>query len=451
MTLAGLCGLVFPFFAHAGSMASCQQQSQNAPKNCESAMRQVEAFKASLSSGASRAASGRGMSDNGFNLSSITKDGASADLQAAQYCQQQRTQCDSACSGVEYPHQPAANGLKQKCDASIDQNIQKAQQSAQNLDGDSKDSSETGKQSQQGMPQMQPPKGSDDPGAASDPQSLASDSSSSTDSSADSGKKTDSGASTAGFQGVSCASDTAYLFDRCSSELASRCNGKFSSSTVCENFSRRYCDVSARSRGSQASSGAMPAGQGNGSDYCMAYLGSDFCSKTPGAEACPSCSHRAPSAGQTLPAVCMNDPAYSNPAVAQAVNSGTYSFAGASGASASGLASASAGSGNAKAGAAAYGAEAEGSARHGSLDAGGGGGGGYAGSASAGSSEGGSSENESFLLGGKRKPSAAGEAGVRTASVTDVAHREQNVFAISSEVLLKRCLNGRLLHCESKK
>jgi len=50
-----------------------------------------------------------------------------------------------------------------------------------------------------------------------------------------------------------------------------------------------------------------------------------------------------------------------------------------------------------------------------------------------------------------RKPTAMPAFDSGKANATDVGQRVQSVFTIATEVLLKRCLDGRLMHCDSKR
>ncbi len=428
-----LAATLLQWFALPQAHAACG--GQRYIKECDGAQSEVEAAKTAMASGASAAAAAAGsrISGNGFSLSNVTKDGASCDTQAAAYCQKQLSQCQSSCNNPQNPQD--MQDLKQ-CNQKIPPQIAKSQESAKNLANDSGNSKNSGQQSS-GMPPMSPPPSpSPDatPSSTPTPDHVA-------DGSAQDPKKPDGAP---GFS-ASCSSDGAYVFDKCSTQLAANCNGNFKSSELCEKFSQRYCGAASSS--SQASPGAMPAGQGRGSDFCSAYQGGDFCAKTPGSEVCPSCSHK-PLTSEKLPDVCKGDPAFSNPALAQGAGASTPGGGSGGGGGGSG-ASPSAPSARLTDVRSADGQAAVSNLpKMGSLEAGGGGGGG--GGSSTGGHDGGSADDSFSLnsLAGKRKTASA-VADTKVAA-TDVSLKPQSLFELSSEVILQRCLKGQLLHCGSK-
>jgi hypothetical protein len=206
---------------------------------------------------------------------------------------------------------------------------------------------------------------------------------------------------------TACAGDNAYLFDVCTSQLVSQCGGNQQGSSVCANFTSRYCTAPA-SATSEASPGALVAGEGVGSSYCS------------GTSTTPSSLSSA-----------------SSPAA------GGFGSSGSTGGGAVG---------------ASLPKQPESKSSDGvtpsdlpklsSLATEGGGGGG-------GSSYGG--ENSSHddyqisSLSKGRRPTAMPVIDSGRANATDVGQRVQSVFTIATEVLLKRCLDGRLMHCDSKR
>lgn len=391
-------------------------------KNCTGAVSEIEAFKASLAGGAGSAAAAAGSNINGnsFNLSSVTKDSAAADMQGASYCEQQLSQCQAQCT------KPSDRAQLQRCQKEIPPNIERCKQSAANLAKDSGAAGNSGNQSS-GMPPMP----QQAPADASTPFAQPTDSSALPAAAPASSHPVQS---TVNFQ-ASCSGENAYVLDQCSSQLLKECDGRFKSSELCEKFSLRYCDPSASVKTSQASAGALPAGAGKGSAYCMSYQGEDFCTKTAGSESCPSCSKKPQSAGEKTSDVCMGDPAFSNPALAKAASA-------VSGAAGSSSGTASGGNAHLTDSVSAE-SQVSGLPKLSGLDSGSGGGGASAGGGSSSLGGGDSSLHD------KMDSSGLGVSPTRVAA-TDISRKPQSLFEISSEVIMHKCLKGQLLRCGSK-
>lgn len=465
LVVVACCGLSFAKPVRA-DYASCKTQSEKAVADCTAAAATVEGAKSGTAAKAAAAASGSGTSDNGFSLSGVALDGAAADKQGQTYCEAQRESgCIAACTKAIDPKQKAlAEEAKNKCVSLIGAQLAKFAASSGGLSAGSMMAAATGLKAlagglggsqgggssgggSGGLPDL--PTGLPGPTTptANNPPGTTPTVTPPPTPTTQPPPVTPPGTTPILDTQANCNGSQAYILEECSGQMTTNCSGKFHSSGACESFSARFCSTTPDSgQGSQA---ALKAGEGVGTPFCTAYNGSSFCAGA-GTSQCPSCSGVTAAAGAVLPDVCKNDPAFSNPQIAQALSktlaSKTLSGSGGGGSNGGG-GGGGLGSSTASTAAAVEGnkTNAPTTTREGlNLGVDSGGGGGY--SQNSDSSGGGDFDSSIHSSARRAMASNAAPASLTTLATDVEVKNTTSLFAISSQIIYARCKRGQL-HC----
>lgn len=318
--------------AQPAAKQPCVQAACQAFRNCEEKIAEGNAQKSVNSQLAAQQVGEKKIKMAGNKLAETSGTGAALDKQSIDFCQAEKQKgCEKACSA--FPDE------KKKCNSELEKLMANSKDSKEQLDEAKKDSESSEQAAGGEMPQMgqgSGDSGSGDYGSGYQPQSAAT---------PDADPTPTSTASTAAPKSeayADCASDSAYLYEKCASQLESQCvTGKGGkpdyTSPKCANFASRYCATQ-----SSGSGAGVKSGSGVSSTYCKARLASNYDCSKPGRAICPSCGSRASScrsdASSCLSGVsqteltqmvsnCSDDPMFADPGMATAMSTAMNSAA----------------------------------------------------------------------------------------------------------------------------